>query len=177
MPSQEMDWSKVIAASVVPVVLISASALLCLAFYNRLASIVSRLRGFQRERIHEQRWLAHPPAGENTEHDIAVHRELLKLLDEQTVGVTRRARLIRATLMCLLCTIATLIVCSLCTGMSVVWAPAGYLALALFFLAVGILMLGVFYAIKELGGALDPVELEGRAIARLSAYFDNPNSV
>ena len=51
------DWAKIINASVVPVVIISACGLLCLAFYNRLAAIVSRLRGFQRERLHEQQLL------------------------------------------------------------------------------------------------------------------------
>ena len=54
------DWAKIISASVVPVVIISSCGLLCLAFYNRLAAIVSRLRGFQRERLHEQE-LLHTP--------------------------------------------------------------------------------------------------------------------
>mgnify|MGYP000923026210 CR=1 FL=1 len=51
MPLQ--DWTKIISTSVVPVAIISACALLCLALYNRLASMVSRLRGFQRERLRE----------------------------------------------------------------------------------------------------------------------------
>jgi len=42
------DWSRILSASVAPVVIISACGLLCLAFYNRLASVVSRLRAFQR---------------------------------------------------------------------------------------------------------------------------------
>ena len=48
------DWAKIISSSVVPVVIISACGLLCLAFYNRMAAIVSRLRGFQRERLRVQ---------------------------------------------------------------------------------------------------------------------------
>jgi hypothetical protein len=51
------DLTRIVSASVVPVVIISACGLLALAFYNRLAAIVSRLRGFQRERIHEQEFL------------------------------------------------------------------------------------------------------------------------
>jgi len=36
------NWTRLIAASVVPIVVISAAGLLCLAFYNRLAAIVTR---------------------------------------------------------------------------------------------------------------------------------------
>ena len=52
------DWSNIITAGVGPVIVISACGLLCLAFYNRLAAVVTRLRGFHRERLHEHeaRW-------------------------------------------------------------------------------------------------------------------------
>jgi len=46
-------WAQIIPSSVVPVVIISACGLLCLAFYNRLAYIVTRLRSLQRERLAE----------------------------------------------------------------------------------------------------------------------------
>ena len=52
------QWTKVLGASVTPVVVISATALLCLAFYNRLAAIVGRLRSVQRERLEQQERLA-----------------------------------------------------------------------------------------------------------------------
>src|SRR5437868_2476989 len=38
------DWSKVISAGVGPIIAISACGLLCLAFYNRLAAVVTLLR-------------------------------------------------------------------------------------------------------------------------------------
>ena len=50
---QTSDLSKVVSSAVVPVVIISSCGLLALAFYNRMAAIVSRLRSFQRERLLE----------------------------------------------------------------------------------------------------------------------------
>jgi hypothetical protein len=52
MPSEQ--WAHAVAASVAPVVIVSASALLCLALYNRLAAIINRMRALQRERLDTQ---------------------------------------------------------------------------------------------------------------------------
>ncbi len=46
------QWTKVIAASVSPIIVISACGLLCLAFYNRMAAIVNRLRTASCRRLH-----------------------------------------------------------------------------------------------------------------------------
>src|SRR5580765_5643914 len=97
------DWSKIISAGVGPIIVISACGLLCLAFYNRLAAVVTRLRLFDRERLVEHEALARQRRTESPD-DIALvrHQELLGALEIQTRHVTRRARLIRRTLICLL---------------------------------------------------------------------------
>src|SRR6476661_7208004 len=113
------DWSKVISAGVGPIIVISACGLLCLAFYNRLAAVVTRLRGFDRERLNEQEALARQNASATPDEVALVrHRELLGMLEIQTRHVTRRAYWIRRTLGCLLLTIACLAACSLCVGLS-----------------------------------------------------------
>src|SRR5580700_6237520 len=99
------DLTHVISSAVVPVVIISACGLLCLAFYNRLAAIVSRLRAFQRERLMERDRLDKSPS--------PLGRELLDQLELQTERVRRRAELIRLTLQFLLLTIGLLIRCSM----------------------------------------------------------------
>src|SRR5450432_1244928 len=109
-----LDWTKIISASVVPVVIISACGLLCLAFYSRLAAIVSRLRAFQRERLHEQEIADRDTSTDDA--DAARRRLLLAHLATQTSHVTRRAKLIRLTLGFLLLAIAMLIGCSLMLG-------------------------------------------------------------
>ena len=169
MPPQ--DWSRVVSASVVPVVIISACGLLCLAFYNRLSSLVSRLRAFHRERLAAQEQLDRlPSTGEGLSRGSS-HALLLEVLEEQTAHLLRRARLIRSTLVCLLCTIACLTLCSLLSGLGTVWPPAAVGAVALFVTGMGLLLAAVLLAILELRQALDPVELETQFVAGLTERF------
>jgi Zn-dependent alcohol dehydrogenase len=161
MPPQ--DWSRIVSASAVPVVIISACGLLCLAFYNRLSSIVSRLRAFHRERLAAQEQLDR--AGATGHARGAPHALLLEVLEEQTAHVLRRARLIRSTLVCLLCTIACLTGCSLLSGLGAVWPPAAVGAVVLFVGGMGLMLAAVTFAILELRRALDPVELETEFVA------------
>src|SRR5436305_2111199 len=115
MPPQ--DWIKMISIAVVPVVIISACGLLCLAFYNRLATIVSRLRAFQREGLLEQEKISDVTPDDDVEAEL--RRRLLELLESQTLRVTRRAKLIRLTLLFLLLAISLLIGCCMMLGLSV----------------------------------------------------------
>jgi hypothetical protein len=166
------QWLHVVAASVVPVVVISACGLLCLAFYNRLAAVVARLRAFHRERLHEQDLLdrrtpaatSDPAAAEAARR----HAQLLDVLEEQTSHVARRARLVRSTLSCLLCAIGCLTLCSVLTGLSLVAQPLVVAAVVAFVLGMALLLLAVAFALLELRQALDPVELESRFVARVT---------
>jgi hypothetical protein len=170
---QPEQWTRLISASVVPVVIISACGLLCLAFYNRLASIVGRLRGFQRERLEEQHAYARALfAGSLDKFMMLCHQQRLAELEQQTIRVTVRGHLIRRTLMCLLGTIVCLTFCSLATGLSVIWQPAMYLAVVFFFLATPLLLLGISCALLEMRNALEPVELESQFMSRLTRDFE-----
>ena len=93
---------------------------------------------------------------------------MLEVLEEQTAHLLRRARLIRATLMCLLCTIGCLTACSLLSGLSVVWPLAAPAAVVLFVAGMLLLLASVVPAILELRRALDPVELETELVAGLT---------
>src|SRR3954454_19047521 len=122
------NWTRIISAGVGPIIVISACGLLCLAFYNRLAAVVTRLRAFHREQLHEQEALARSRqnGGQNEAQDdggaadLIRHQEVLGMLSVQIEHVTRRARLIRYTLACLLLTIACLAACSLAVGLTIV---------------------------------------------------------
>ena len=171
------DWSRIVSASVVPVVIISACGLLCLAFYNRLASLVSRLRAFHRERLAAQEQLDRLRAtdgstgGTGATGATASHTLLLEVLEDQTASLLRRARLVRTTLVCLLCTIACLTVCSLLSGLGAAWPPAALGAVALFVAGMGLMLAAVVFDILELRRALDPVELETQFVAGLTEGF------
>jgi hypothetical protein len=157
------DWAKIVSVSVVPVVIISACGLLCLAFYNRLAAIVSRLRGFQRERLHEQELLHSAAPEEGPEH--SRRRHLLEHLETQTVGVVGRAKLIRLTLLFLLLTISLMIGCSTMLGLSVLVPHAVFVAVPLFMLGLLTMFAGMIAAMLELKAALQPAELESRFVS------------
>ncbi len=163
------DWAKLLSASVVPVVIISACGLLCLAFYNRLAAIVSRIRGFQREHLEEQEEYARRIfAGETDRVMLQRHHRVLAMLEQQTKGVTRRAHLIQRTLLCLLGTICSLTLCSVATGVSVIVPHAVYVALGFFFLGMLLLLIAIVHAMLEMLDALHPVEVESEFVTKLS---------
>jgi Flp pilus assembly protein TadB len=161
------DWTKIISASVGPVVIISACGLLCLAFYNRLAAIVSRLRGFQRERLREQELLSHPQ--DATAQESARRERLLDHLETQTLHVGRRAKLIRQTLVFLLLAISTLICCCVVLGLSILLPQVIFLAVVLFILGLLLMLGGIISALMELQAALQPAELESRFVTQVIA--------
>jgi len=161
------QWSRIVAASVAPVVVISASGLLCLAFYNRLAAVVTRLRGFHREQLLEHEMLGRLRRTGDDDVALVRRQETLGMLQVQIDRVTHRSRLIRLTLACLLLTIAMLAACSLTLGLSTVVPAAGYAAPPLFVLGLLLLIAGIFFAMLELRYATEPVEIEGRFICQL----------
>jgi len=144
--------------SVLPVVIISACGLLSLAFYGRLAAMVSRLRGFQREMLKAQEKLEMTGAVEEA--------QLLEVLRTQTEQVKRRARLIRLALLFFLTTVGLLIVCSLALAFSWLTRAATYFAGVFFVLGLCSMLGGILAAMMELRGALEPVELEARFVSR-----------
>jgi hypothetical protein len=156
------ELTKVISSSVVPVVIISACGLLALAFYNRLHAIVSRLRGFQRERLRELELMGSTAPKDNA--DATRRRRLLEVLELQTLHVTRRAKLIRLTLLFLLLTIGLLIGCCLMLGLSVLLPGTLYVAILLFGLGLLSMFSSTIAAALELKRALEPAELESRFV-------------
>jgi len=173
-----LDWSKIITAGVGPIIVISACGLLCLAFYNRLAAVITRLRTFHRERLHEQAALAAERSSPNPDGAKLVrHQEILGMLQVQSDRVTHRARLLRQCLGSLLLTIVCLALCSIAVGLSAAWPAAIYAAAPLFILGLLLLVVGTLFALAELHRALDPIELESRFIvelAHLEAGSDPP---
>jgi len=150
-------WQNIISMSVVPVVIISACGLLSLAFYGRLAAVVSRLRAFQREMLKEQEKREKAGDGEQA--------RLIEVLSTQTQQVTRRAKLIQLALWFFLVAVALLIVCSLTLVASWFVRQAAFLAAVFFVLGLLSMLGGIVAAMLELRGALQPVELETRYVS------------
>jgi hypothetical protein len=163
------DLSRIITAGVGPIIVISACGLLCLAFYNRLAAVVARLRSMHREQMVETERLARlRQQGEPASVDIVRTQELLGMLKVQTERVTVRARILRGTLTCLLATIGCLAACSLCLGLSTLLPWLVIPAVGLFVAGMLTTIAAVILGMMELRQALDPVELESRFVTELS---------
>jgi len=160
-------WGEIIAAAVVPVVIISACGLLCLAFYNRLAVVVTRLRSLQRERLSEYKELFR--LEENKEKQLLKQEseQFLHFLEEQTVDVLKRARYLRNCLFCLIACIISLVLTSLLIGVSLFYPALDFVVLFFFILGLFLLLYGLIFAVMEIKISLDPVKMETGFVQRL----------
>lgn len=170
------QWSRIVTASVAPVVIISASALLSLAFYNRLAAIVSRLRAVQRERLEVHGRLG-AMLPDDVKGGLVLHQTcIMESLAEQTVRIWRRARLIRWTLLNLMGAIAAMVMSSLLNGLTILWPRAAVGAAVLFIAGMMLLMAAVICAATELWIALEPAELEAGIVSELIGFPTHPGN-
>ena len=166
----------VVATAAVPVVMISACSLLALAFYNRMASIVSRLRSIQRECIeHQEKLYAQKNAGGFDEMLARRTENLIAMQRQQTDSVLRRARLLRSALICLLSGIALFVVCCLSLelyAMEEASRTIGFVSAGLFMLASLLVFCGVCFAIAEMRWALGPITQESAMVEDMVRRFD-----
>jgi hypothetical protein len=155
-----LEALQTIQSFVAPVVMISANGLLCLAFYNRLAAVVHRVREINKERFDLAARLVaigrQPP--DPTE---AAHLEgRVAVLDELGHQLFDRARLIRDALVCLLLAVVAMLACSLALGLGSLSEVLEWVALTCFVVGTVVMMGGVVRAIQELWLALDPLRFE-----------------
>ncbi len=167
-----MPAAETIRELAIPVVMISANGLICLALYNRLAAITARLRLFYRERFDlDLRLLAEgSPDGERSEREIRL-RERLTVLDEQCQMILRRARYVRNALIMLLSSVVGMLAITLLLGLAYQLPILALAALTIFALSVLLMIAGVVLAICELLLVLEPVEAEGPLLNDDSVYI------
>ena len=156
------DLNKVVTAGVGPIIVISACGLLCSTFYNRITNVIVRLRAIQRERLAEEANLQREtePAAR------AKRNELLGVLGTQTESLVRRIRVIRSILFCLLCTITSMVLCSLLLGLSMINPSLLGASVAFFILGLSLLILAMGFAMIDLLIAIQPVVMESEYVTR-----------
>lgn len=145
---------------VAPVVMISANGLLCLAFYNRLAAVISRMRALNKERFDLFTRLSAISAERQDTAEVAHVKKRLEILDELGHQLFERVRLVRDSLICLLVTILLMLGCSLDLGITPLLPRISWLAPTFFVSGVAVMMLGVLRAIQELRRALATIAFE-----------------
>jgi len=166
----------VISTAAVPVVMISACSLLSVAFYNRMAAIVSRLRSLQREciehqeKLYAQRDSRYPDQmlGRRTVQLIAMQRL-------QTRGVLRRARFLQLALGCVLAAIGIFVICCLSLELYAFEGAnetLGIVSATLFLVACLVVFTGVCFALAEMRCALEPITQESALVEDMVRQFD-----
>lgn len=160
-------WTEIVSSSVVPIVIISACGLLCLAFYNRLGVIVTRLRSLQRERLAEYKEIFRLEDEKKGKLVRSEAEQFLHFLEGQTVEVMKRARYLRNCLVCLIWSIFCFVVTSLLIGLSIIF-PFLEVTVPIFFV-IGLLLIlyGLIYALLELRIALNPIQTESGFVQQL----------
>ena len=148
--------------SITPVVLISACGLLTQSLYNRLGTILARIRTFHQQKIELLENLH--------KHEAAELQMLLEMLDSQIVQVTVKARMIRKGLYCLLAAIAAFLFCSLFAGVALIYEWVGTVALGMGILGMSLFLAGLGWAIRELMFSLTPSEKENVYLEALTAH-------
>ena len=166
----------VISTAAVPVVMISACSLLSLAFYNRMAAIVSRLRSLQRECIeHQEKLYAQRHSGDPDEMLARRTEQLIAMQRLQTQAVLRRARYLQIALSCLLGGIGIFVVCCLSLELYAFEAAneiIGIVSATLFLVASLVVLTGVCFALAEMRCALYPIMQESRLVEEMVRQFD-----
>lgn len=161
-------WREIMAAAIVPVVIISACGLLCLAFYNRLAMVITRLRTLQRERLGEYKELFRlEEKGERSSLRQEEAERFLHYLEQQTSDVLKRARYLRNCLFCLIAAIFTQVLTSLAIGVSFLYSVFDLIALFFFIGGLVLFLVGLFFAILEIKVSLSPIQMESGFVHEL----------
>lgn len=146
-----MSPSESIRELVLPVVMISANGLICLALYNRLAAITARYRGFGREQFEMETRLLEltDRASQSPGLTGPLRARLLQVANERSSS-RLRARHIRNALILLLAAVIGMLSTSLLLALGQETALPVLLPLGSFLAAVGLMMAGVTLAIREL---------------------------
>lgn len=160
----QTDSAVVIGQLAAPVVMISASGLISLALFNRLATLVARSRTFAAERVELVRSLADPAPGATGG---ALDRLRLEALEAHSARVLSRASLLRAALQCIMAGILAMLASSAAIGLSMLshtfWS-AGLVAFGVGLIAMAA---GVILVMTELSQALRDVKLEHRLLHQI----------
>lgn len=160
-------YAAIISSSVVPVVIISACGLLCLAFYNRLAVVVARLRTLQRERLAEYKEIFQLEEKHRGKLARQEAEQFLHFLENQTIEVLKRARFLQRCIFWLIFCIFSLVLTSLFIGISVLFPIMDIAVLFFYILGLFALLYGLVFAVREILIALNPIQMESGFVQEL----------
>ncbi len=151
-----------------PVAMISANGLICLALYNRLTAVITRLRLFDKERFDVHSSLAEKKP--NRQRLSASDPLLMRLadLEHQCKLIARRARWLRDALLMMLAGVIGMLSSSLAIGLSHIWPELSSVGLVIFVTGIICMMVGILLAVRELAVSLDPLHAESGTLLEMA---------
>ena len=93
------------------------------------------------------------------------------MLDVQIEQVTDKAQMIKKALYCLLSAIAAFLFCSVFAGAAELGEWISSAALAMGVIGVGLFLVGLAWAMRELSLSLSPLEQEGAHLKVVTAHY------
>ena len=153
---------EVIQFFVAPAVMFTAGGLLCLAQFARFSAIVALVRTFNRERLSA---LQEADQAEPKRRELLLQRA--QGLEHQAGSVLAHAVTVKNALRFLVGGILLMVLCSLTVGASLVFAPLGVAALALFVLGLVSTFAGLCLVLAELRVSLEVIAFEHDNLSRL----------
>jgi predicted acyltransferase len=145
-----MNVGQVLSASATPVVLISACGLITLALYNRLATILARLRACHQQQLDLLNRLDEDPSQHATSQ--------LELVQAQASKVTQKAKFVQKGLFCLLSSVVAFLGCSILSAAAVLNEHFGTAAIVSHVAGLSLFIVGIGWAIKELTISISPLD-------------------
>ncbi len=155
--------AQLLSSSFTPIVLISACGLVTPSLYNRLGELTTRIRLIHHQKVELLKNLH--------EHEYSEQEMLLDMLDSQSEQVLDKARLVKASLNCLLLAIAAFVFCSVFTGAEELNEWIGTAALAMGSLGVALFLSGLGWVMRELSLSLEPLQAEKEHLKAVTAIY------
>ncbi len=160
-----------------PVVLISANGLICLALYNRLAAVTSRLRAFCREQFEMNLHLAKLEEEPRPSKVLTTHlQNRIAVLEKQRNSILSRAIQLRNALIMLLSAIIGMLTSSLLLGIAQEFSLHPGIPLTAFVIGTLAMIAGIVLAIGELTMTLEPVQAETSFFADDGERLNSPRT-
>lgn len=157
-----MEVSRLLAVSVTPVVLISACGLITLALYNRLATILARLRSYHQLQIELLKGLA--------DEEAEFAKSQLNAVRLQVGQIKCKARMIQKGLYCLLSSVIAFLGCSMFAAVSIWNDRFGAVAVAMHLVGLLLFVSGIAWAMRELRMSISPLDEEHAFIETTFAH-------
>ena len=147
--------------------LFAICALLCLTFYYRISVIMDRLKGLQKELLNEYKELFRLEEQHKPRFILQEAEVYLKLLEQQTVQLIKRIKLIQRCLFCLITALCSFTVALFLALLGSVYQNADGAVIFFFVFGNVLLFCGLFFALWELRLILNPIQLECAFVQKL----------